>query len=105
MSDLDGSKLPKEKVAVRRLQTMSKCSFITTLLQQACPWHPRARKMQEHPEPPSFHAVPFFAVLGLLRAHVGGAGMERGEQAVMETNNGRRRRTCLGETEFWCGPE
>lgn len=84
---------------------MSKCSFIMTLLQQACPWQPRARKIQEPLEPPSFHAVLFFAVFGLCSTHVCGAGMETGEQAVMETNNGGRQRTCLGETEFCCGPE
>lgn len=51
--------------------------------------------MQENTEPPFLHSVLFLAVFGLLRASVGVACLETGEQRLMGLNNREKGKTHL----------
>lgn len=52
--------------------------------------------MQENTEPPFLHSVLFLDVFGLLRAGVGVACLETGEQGLMGLNNREKGETRLG---------
>lgn len=56
--------------------------------------------MQDTMEPHS-HSVLFGAVFALLRAGVGIACCETGNQGLVGMNNRERRKTCLGEARVF----
>lgn len=64
------------------------------------PIQEQGREMQEATGLHS-HSVLFWAVFALLRAGVGVACYETGEQGLVGLNNRERKKTCLGEARVF----